>query len=180
MNYIEETKKAMTWLGKQRETIFLGQTVEYSGSPMFKSLENVPKQKRKEMPVCEDMQMGMSIGLALERFIPISIFPRMDFLICAMNQLINHLDKVIDTTNKEFSAGVIIRTQIGSTKPLYPGHQHCGDYTEMLLTGLKNVNVVKIDDERNVVLYYKTAYKLAKKGISTILIEIPQGDAYKK
>ena len=39
--YLEETKKAMTWLGKQKDTIFIGQTVEYPGSPMFKSLENV-------------------------------------------------------------------------------------------------------------------------------------------
>ena len=41
MEYLNETKKAMTWLGKQKETIFLGQTVEYPGSAIFRSLENV-------------------------------------------------------------------------------------------------------------------------------------------
>ena len=184
MNYIKETKKAMTWLGKQKETFFLGQTVEYSGSPMFKSLEDVPKNKKKEMPVAEDMQMGMSIGLALEGFIPISIFPRMDFLICATNQLVNHLDKVTQMSNGEFIPGIIIRTQIGNTKPLDPGPQHTGNYYQMLKSGLKNVQVIKIDEAKNIVKEYKSAFIRAKLGTSTLLIETPQGgkdpNQYKK
>ncbi len=183
-NYIEETKKAMTWLGKQKDTIFLGQTVEYSGSPMFKSLENVPKEKRKEMPVAEDMQMGMSIGLALQDYVPISIFPRIDFLLCATNQLVNHLNLSEKMSHGVWKPGVIIRTQIGNTKPLDPGPQHCGNYYAMLKAGLKNVNVVKIEDAENVLIYYKAAYIAATNGYSTILIETPQGgkdpNQYKK
>jgi len=175
MNYIEQTKKAMTWLGKQEKTFFLGQTVEYSGSPMFASLEDVPKKKKKEMPVAEDMQMGMSIGLALEGFIPISIFPRIDFLLCATNQLVNHLDKVRQMSHGEFSPGIIIRTQIGNTKPLDPGPQHCGDYYQMLKRGLKNVQVIKINNARNIMKEYKYAYARAIIGASTLLIETPQG-----
>ena len=38
--------------------------------------------------------MGMSIGLALNGYIPITCFPRFDFLILAFNQLVNHLDKI--------------------------------------------------------------------------------------
>jgi len=184
MDYILETKRAMTWLGKKKDTIFLGQTVEYPGSPMFKSLERVPKEKRIEMPVIEDSQMGMSIGLALDRKVPITIFPRIDFLMCAANQLVNHLDKIKQMSHGEFRTGMIIRTQIGNTKPLYPGPQHCGDYTEGLARLLENVNVVKIESEHDVFHFYKIAYNLAKKGISTILIETPQGgkdpNQYKK
>ncbi|MCH8326412.1 MAG: hypothetical protein IIB83_07625, partial [Bacteroidetes bacterium] len=174
----------MTWLGKQKETFFLGQTVEYSGSPMFKSLEDVPKDKKKEMPVAEEMQMGISIGMALEGKIPISIFPRIDFLICAVNQLVNHLDKIEEMSNGEFKPGVIIRTQIGNIEPLYPGPQHCGDYTDMLIWGLKKVLVIKLEYEQDIVTNYKLAYDRAKKGMSTILIETPQGgknpNQYKK
>ena len=180
MNYINETKQAMEWLGKKKDTIFLGQTVEYPGSPMFKSLENVPKEKKLELPVMEDCQLGMSIGLSLEGYVPISIFPRMDFLLCAMNQLINHLDKIERTTNGQFNTGVIIRTQIGNTKPLYPGHQHCGDYTKMLKKGLKKVKIVKLDKAEDIKEAYQEAYCIAKLGISTLLIETPQGDKYKK
>ena len=94
MDYKEQTKKAMEMFAKDERTIFLGQTVCYPGSPMHMSFEDVPAEKKLELPVAEDMQMGMSIGLCLEGFIPISIYPRIDFLILAMNQLINHLDKV--------------------------------------------------------------------------------------
>ena len=93
MSYKEEIKKAMTMLGENPKTIFIGQTVEYTGSNIYGSLEGVPKEKRIELPIIEDTQMGMSIGLSLEGFIPISIFPRFDFFICATNQLVNHLDK---------------------------------------------------------------------------------------
>lgn len=175
MNYLDECKRAMEWLGKKKDTIFLGQTVEYPGSAMFRSLENVSKKKRKEMPVAEDMQMGMSIGLSLEGFVPISIYPRMDFLICAVNQLINHLDKIEESSHGEFTPGVIIRTQIGNTKPLYPGLQHCGDYCKMLSLGLKNIRVVKINYANSIEYEYINAYNYAKQGISTILIEMPQG-----
>ena len=184
MDYILETQKTMTWLGKQKDTIFIGQTVEYPGSPMFASLENVLKSKKKEMPVAEDMQLGMAIGLALEGYIPISIFPRIDFMMCCMNQLVNHLDKVAEMSKGEFKPGVIIRTQIGNTKPLDPGPQHCGNYYSMLKAGLKNVNVVKLEDARNVIIFYRAAYIAACNGISTILIEMPQGgkdpNLYKK
>ena len=54
----------------------------------------MPSKKKIETPVFEDAQMGMSIGLSLEGFIPITCFPRFDFLILAMNQLVNHLDKI--------------------------------------------------------------------------------------
>jgi hypothetical protein len=164
----------MEWLGKQKDTIFLGQTVKYKGSPMFKTLEKV-KDKKIEMPVFEDCQMGISIGLALEGFVPISIFPRMDFLICATNQLVNHLDKIKEMTGNEFQAGVIIRTQIGNTKPLYPGPQHCGDYGLGIDILTENIDLVYLDDKKEIIKKYKRAYKDAKKGISTILVETPQG-----
>ena len=72
------------------------------------------------MQVAEDMKMGISIGMALDGLIPISIYPRVDFLLCAINQLVNHLDLIEEMSNGEFIPGIIIRTQIGNTKPLYP------------------------------------------------------------
>ena len=71
MNYKEETKKAMKMLGENPKTIFIGQTVEYEGSAMFGSLEQVPAEKKMELPIIEDTQMGMAIGLSLNGFIPV-------------------------------------------------------------------------------------------------------------
>lgn len=172
MDYKEQTKKSMEMLAKNERTIFLGQTVCYPGSQMYASFENVPLEKRLELPVAEDMQMGMSIGLSLEGLIPVSIYPRIDFLILAMNQLINHLDKVEEMSVGEFRPKVIIRTQIGNTKPLYPGIQHCSNYTNALKVLCKNIDVLKIEKAEDVILEYKKALESHK---STILIEVPTG-----
>jgi pyruvate/2-oxoglutarate/acetoin dehydrogenase E1 component len=169
MNYKEEAEKAMKMLGEHPKTIFLGQTVEYKGSAMFGSLKFVPPEKKMELPIMEDTQMGMSIGLSLAGFIPISIFPRQDFMICAMNQLVNHLDKTREMSNGEFSPKVIIRTMVGGTQPLYPGVQHCSDYTEALKILLKDIDVVKLEKAEEIVPAYKRALESSK---STLLIEI--------
>lgn len=169
-NYRDEIVKAMQLLNQQSNTLFLGQSVEYSGNSLFNTLEDagVPMEKRIEMPVAEDMQMGISIGLSLRGYLPISIYPRMDFLIIAMNQLVNHLDKMGEYSHGEFSPKVIIRTAIASKSPLYPGIQHCQDYTTALRHILKNVNVVKLDYAQDIRLAYWNAILDNQ---STILIE---------
>jgi len=169
MNYGEEIKKAMDMLAKEKNTIFLGQQVAFPGSIMSKSLDGVPMEKRIELPLIEDCQMGMSIGLSLDGYLPISIYPRMDFLILAMNQMANHLDKIDEMSCGQFKPKVIIRTAIGSTKPLYPGLQHCSDYTEGLQKMLKNITVRKIWFTDQVMEFYKYALKSKH---STILIEV--------
>jgi pyruvate/2-oxoglutarate/acetoin dehydrogenase E1 component len=173
--YQENLRQAMYMLAKEKETIFIGQTIIYGGSPVFGSCIEVPIEKKIELPVFEDTQMGISLGLSLEGFIPISIFPRMDFLICGINQLVNHIDKCEEMSKGEFCPGIIIRTQIGNIKPLYPGCQHCGDYTQALKKMLKNVEVIKIKNENKVIPSYELALQRAKNGLSTLLIEVPTG-----
>jgi pyruvate/2-oxoglutarate/acetoin dehydrogenase E1 component len=179
MNYVEETRKAMEWLSKQKDVIFLGQTVEYEGSPMYKSVKDLPN--RLELPVAEEMQMGMSIGLALKGFTPVTIYPRMDFLLLAINQLVNHLNHCEEMSHGEFKPKVIIRCAIGNTEPLYPGKQHCGDYTKALKLMCDNINIVKLENADDIIHQYIKAYSSNK---STILIETPQGgkdsNVYKK
>ncbi len=60
--------------------MFMGQAVEYAGTAMTNTLKDVPKEQLLEMPVFEDTQMGMTLGLALAGFIPVSIYPRWNFL----------------------------------------------------------------------------------------------------
>lgn len=169
MTYGEEIKKAMNMLAKEKNTIFLGQQVVFPGSIMSKSLDDVPMTKRIELPLIEDCQMGMSIGLSLDGHLPISIYPRMDFLIIAMNQLANHLDKIEEMSCGQFKPKVIIRTAIGSTKPLYPGLQHCSDYTMAFKKMFKNIKVKKIWFADQVMEFYKEALESKH---STILIEV--------
>jgi len=173
--YQENIVKAMEMLGKEKNTLFIGQTIIYGGSPMFPSLKKVSMKKRIEVPVFENTQIGLSTGMALEGYIPISIFPRIDFLICGIDQLVNHLDKVEDMSKGEFTPGVIIRTQIGNKGPLYPGVQHCQDHTSALYKMCKNMFVAKIRNEDEVIPTYAMALSLAKEGKSSLIIEVPTG-----
>ena len=75
MKYFDELKRAMEWLAQKQDTLFIGQAVEFEGTAMTNTLRNVAKPKLLEMPVDEEFQMGLSIGLALNGTIPISIFP---------------------------------------------------------------------------------------------------------
>jgi len=159
LNYKEEVTKAMELLARHPKTIFIGQTVKYAGSVISDTLRNVPAEKKLELPVAEEMQLGMSIGLALEGYIPISIYPRIDFLLLACNQLANHLDVMDELTYGEWKAKVIIRTIIGAKEPMYPGIQHCRDHTNVFEALLKNVRVVKLDHASKVVPAYEQALK---------------------
>ena len=171
MSYFDELTKSMTWLGEQKDTIFLGQSVEYPGNALYRSLEGVPMEKRVEMPVAEDMQMGIAIGLSLQGYVPICIFPRFDFLLCAVNQLVNHLDKIEEYSNGAWKPKVIIRTCVGSTKPLYPGVQHCGGYTVAFRKLLHNILVIN-----NITIMAEYMWAYEENHNSTILVE--EADLY--
>ncbi len=83
----------MEYLAKDKKTIFIGQAVEVPGTSMSNTLKSINKKKLLELPVAEEMQMGITLGLAMDGNIPISIYPRWNFLLYAVNQLINHIDK---------------------------------------------------------------------------------------
>lgn len=173
MKYFSELSKSMEFLAKNKKTVFLGQAVEYPGTGMSNTLSKVSKNKLYEMPVTEEMQLGMSIGMALNGFIPISIYPRWNFLLLAANQLVNHLDKLNEISNGKYNPKVIIRTSIGSERPLHPQAQHVGDYSEAFEKMLCNIEIVKLKEPSHILPAYKRAIKINK---SSILVEY--GDYY--
>jgi pyruvate/2-oxoglutarate/acetoin dehydrogenase E1 component len=173
LKYFDELKRAMDMLAKDPRVIFMGQAVEYAGTAMSNTLKDVPKEQLLEMPVFEDTQMGMTLGLALAGYIPVSIYPRWNFLVCATNQLVNHVDKI--TMMSDYKPRIIIRTGIGSERPLHPQHQHVGDYTDAYRLLCPNTDIIKLEEPRHVYDAYCTAY-LRRDGKSTILVEY--GDYY--
>ena len=98
----------MKMLSKDKKVFFIGQSVNYSGNSIYNSLKDIDSKKKLELPVFEETQMGLSLGLSLQGFIPISIYPRIDFLLSATNQLVNHLDKMRVMSKGEFNPKVII------------------------------------------------------------------------
>ena len=175
MKYFDELKKSMEYLGKKKDTIFIGQAVEVPGTAMSNTLKNVNKKKLVELPVAEDMQMGMTLGLAMDKNVPISIFPRWNFLLYGINQLINHIDKFKVMSGKEISPKIIIRTGIGSQRPLHPQFQHLGDFSESIQKMCTTIEVIKLKEPKNIFPAYKKAYE-RKDGINTIIVEY--GDYY--
>ena len=177
MTYKKELIKSMNYLSKNPKTIFLGQSVSYPGNSMYNTLVEVPEKKKIELPVFEDVQMGLSIGLALEGYIPISCFPRFDFLILAFNQLVNHLDKIRQMSRNEMKPQVIIRTAIGAKKPLDGGPQHTQDYSSILNKILTEVKVIKLQDKTKI---FQTFKKIINDKNKHSYLIIEDGDMFNK
>jgi len=165
----------MEWLARDPRTVFIGQAVEVPGTAMSNTVKDIPIARRIELPVAEELQMGMSIGLALQGQVPVSIYPRWNFLLLAANQLVNHLDKLGVMSNGGYQPRLIIRTSIGSQRPLHPQFQHIGDFTESLRLMCTTVEVVRLDEPRQFSPAYERAL-LRDDGRSTLLVE--WGDYY--
>jgi len=175
MTYFDELKKSMEYLGSKKDTLFLGQAVEVPGTAMFNTIKGIAKKKRIELPVAEDMQMGMTLGLAMSNNIPISIFPRWNFLLYGVSQLVNHIDKFKVMSGNLIKPKIIIRTSIGSQRPLHPQFQHIGDFSVAIKKLCTNVDVIKLNKPSQIFPAYKKAYG-RKDGKSTIVVEY--GDYY--
>ena len=175
MKFFDELKRSMNYLAENNKTVFIGQAVEVPGTAMSLTLKDISKNKLIELPVTEEMQMGITIGLALNGTIPISIYPRWNFLILALNQLVNHLDKINIMSNDGFKVKTIIRTGIGSQKPLNPQHQHIGDFTEAVKKMCSTIDIIKLDKTDDIFPSYEKALN-RKDGRSTLLVEF--GDHY--
>lgn len=173
LKYKDELIRSMNWLSKKKDTIFLGQSVSYSGNAIFNTLKNVPQNKKIELPVFEEMQMGISTGLALSGFTPITCYPRFDFFILSLNQLVNHLDKIKFMSNNQLKAKVMIRVAIGSKNPLDGGVQHTQDYSKVLPKMLTEVECIHLTEPKYIFNSFKKAYYSDH---SSILIE--NGDFY--
>lgn len=175
MKYFDELKRSMDFLAQDSRTMFLGQAVACAGTAMSNTLKDVPKSKLLEMPVCEELQMGMTNGLALSGLVPVSIYPRWNFLLLAVNQIVSHLDKMKIMSNGGYQPKVIIRTGIGSERPLHPQHQHVGDFTEAFRLMCTNIEVIRLDEPDQVFPAYKKALERTD-GKSTLIVE--WGDFY--
>jgi pyruvate/2-oxoglutarate/acetoin dehydrogenase E1 component len=168
--YFDELSKAMRYLAADSRVVFMGQAVAVPGTIMSSTLVDVPLEKRIELPVAEDLQMGMSLGWAINGFIPVSIFPRWNFMLLATGQLINHLDKLKQMSQNEFQYKVIIRVGIGAKKPLNPGVQHLGDFTDAFRLMLTDTDIIRLDETDQIMPAYEKALN-REDGKSTIVVE---------
>ena len=170
MKYFNELKQAMSFLAEHPKTMFIGQAVEYEGTGLFDSLSHLPKEKRIELPVAEYLQSGLANGMAIEGMIPISTYPRWNFLLMGTDQIVNHLDKFITMSNGKCRPKVIIRVAVGSEHPVDPQCQHKGNFTKPFRDMLKNTEIIELIESDQIMPSYKKALE-REDGVNTILVE---------
>ncbi|MEK6875346.1 MAG: hypothetical protein AABX30_01545 [Nanoarchaeota archaeon] len=130
MNYRDAIKSSMEMLSQEDKSIFLGYNVAF-GSKGYGTFNNISSKKLLETPLAENLMMGLGIGMALEGYKPLIFFERHDFILNALDSIVNHADKLNKLSNGQYNLSLIIRATIGASKPLNPGPQHTQDFTEV-------------------------------------------------
>tara|TARA_R110002096_G_scaffold426015_1_gene635210 strand:+ start:1376 stop:1912 length:537 start_codon:yes stop_codon:yes gene_type:complete len=170
MKYYTEIQKAMSLLAEHPATMFIGQAVEYEGTGLFDSLKHINQAKRLELPVAEYLQSGLANGMAIEGMIPISTYPRWNFLLMGTDQIVNHLDKFSQMSNGKLTPRVIIRVAVGSEHPVDPQCQHKGNFSEAFRSMTNNTEVIELIEPEDIVPAYEKALNRTD-GVNTILVE---------
>mgnify|MGYP001562923364 CR=1 FL=1 len=166
MDYLDELTGAMWMLGRHPKAIFVGQGVAFPGTSLVETLRDVPMEKRIEFPVAEDMQTGFCTGLSLDGWIPICIFPRWNFVLCAAQQIVGHLDRI--PLFSDYRPKVIIRIGAPHDKPLDAGPQHTDDFTDAFELMFRTIQVERLRTAEDIRPAYERA--LEREG-STLLVE---------
>lgn len=170
MKYFDELKRTMEWLAQQPKTIFVGQTVAGPGTFMFQTLRDCPKERCLEMPINESFQMQFTIGLALDGYVPISVYPRQNFLLLATGDMANMLDKIPAISSQKWLPKVLIRVAVGPDSPVHPGHQHVGNYADAFRKMFHWIEVVELNEPQDIFPAYQRALERTDNR-STMLIE---------
>lgn len=168
MNYRTEIMRGMRLLAEQPNAIWMGQGVRYPAHAISKQIAELelPDDRKLELPVFENTQLGMALGMAMAGLLPVCVIPRINFLLCATDQLVNHIDKYRKMTGK--LAKVIVITQTGATEPLDPGPQHSGNYCGALDRMLTDVMLVDLGPAQDIYNSFRLAVELDG---STVLVQ---------
>lgn len=113
-----------------RGAIFIGYNVA-KGNAMG-TLNDVPDEQKLETPVAENLMSGLAIGMSFEGFLPVIYFERHDFMMVAMDAIVNHIDKIERISHGEYKVPVIIRAVVADGGPFYSGITHSQDFTNLL------------------------------------------------
>jgi pyruvate dehydrogenase E1 component beta subunit len=126
-NYKEASTSSMTKLG-ELGAVFIGYSL-VPGDAMG-TLSGVPIAQKIETPIAENLMVGLAIGMSLEGFLPVVYFERHDFMLVAMDAIVNHLDKIQRISHGEYKPKVILKTVVDDGGLFYSGPTHSQDFTQ--------------------------------------------------
>ena len=130
ISYKDAVLESMTNLGSDKDFMCIGYNVLYGDA--MGTLKHVASDKKIETPVAENLMMGLAIGCSFEGFKPIVYFERHDFMMVAMDAIVNHLDKIERISHGEYKTPIIIRAITADAGPFYSGITHSQDFTKTL------------------------------------------------
>lgn len=169
MTYKESLTAAMTALAEDPARRFVGYGLR-RGRAMG-TLSSVPDAQIIETPVAENLMVGIAIGLSLRGLKPVVYFERADFLLNAMDAIVNHLAPARELSRGEFNPAVILRIVVGNkTKPLFTGPVHTQDFS-VPLGQMVDFPVRVLEQGDWIEGEYATADVRQAEGISTALFE---------
>lgn len=132
-SYKDAVNIAMKELGEVG-AIFIGYNV--SRGDAMGTIKEVPTDQKIETPVAENLMAGLAIGISFEGFLPVVYFERHDFMLVAMDAIVNHIDKIERISHGEYKVPVIIRAVTADAGPFYSGITHSQDFTNLLKTAV--------------------------------------------
>jgi pyruvate dehydrogenase E1 component beta subunit len=106
MTYKESITASMDELAKDPDVCFIGYGIRY-GKAMG-TLKNVSESQLIETPVAENLMVGLAIGLSLRGKKPVVFIERADFLLNALDAIVNHLDKIELMSRGQFQPACIL------------------------------------------------------------------------
>ncbi len=153
----EDIVQAMCTLGRKKKTVFLGENVINSGR-LYGTLDRVSTKKCIEMPVAENLIAGAAIGLAIGGFRPVCIFQRMDFILIAADQIINHATLIPKMSGGSVRLPIIFRVvKAHLNKSFWVGWQHGKDFTHIFKPYMP---VIEVPKQCNAQEAYAKAYDM--------------------
>lgn len=169
MTYKEQITEAMALLANDERCRFVGYGL--SNGRAGGTLAAAKTNQIVETPVAENLMTGVAIGLSLAGLRPLVYFERCDFILNALDAIVNHLAAARHISRGEFAPAVIIRVVVGNrSKPLFTGRTHTQDF-HLALSRLVDFPVVRLSPDRDILAVYETARQAQDRGESTIVIE---------
>ncbi|KKN15954.1 hypothetical protein LCGC14_0980870 [marine sediment metagenome] len=131
MTYRDKIVEELALLGRKKKAVFLGEGIN-TGDRIYGTMNRVKAHKCVEMPVAENLIAGCAVGLAMKGLKPIVVFQRMDFMLIAADQIINHAALIGEMSGGQFPMPIIFRTIVGSQSDKFEvGPQHKHDFTHI-------------------------------------------------
>jgi pyruvate/2-oxoglutarate/acetoin dehydrogenase E1 component len=171
--YKDALSTAMVDLAKDPKVVFVGYGVRYGGKAAG-TLKGIADEQLLETPVAENLMAGLGTGLALKGLRPVVFIERMDFLLNALDAIVNHLDKISRMSHGQFHPAVILRVVVGnSAKPLFTGLTHTQNFSQPVRQ-MVSFPVIELKSESEVRGAYAEAYQALCGAVprSTMLVEM--------